>query len=136
MREDSAIPLIARILGSIVFILAGWARSDAGAGIATMMAKEGLPLPLAAGILADVVELGGGLLLLFGLFTRPAAVVLALWCIATALVAHTDWSKPGNKVNFMKNFAMSGGYVAMAGLGAGAISLDAMLRRRRVIVRA
>jgi uncharacterized membrane protein YphA (DoxX/SURF4 family) len=38
-------------------------------------------------MLAFVVELGGGLAILFGLFTRPVGLVLAIWCVATALIA-------------------------------------------------
>jgi putative oxidoreductase len=136
VRQSSVAALLARILGSAIFILSGWAKVMAGAGVAGSMAKHGLPYPMLAAIVADIVELGGGVLLLVGLFTRPAAVVLAVWCVATALVAHADWSNPANKVNFMKNMAMTGGYIAIATLGAGELSLDAMLRRRRVVVRA
>jgi putative oxidoreductase len=136
MRQGSLPALLARIFGSAVFIVFGWAKVMAGAGLAGSMAKHDLPFPMLAAIVTDVVELGGGLLLLFGLFTRPAAGVLAVWCVATALVAHADWSNPANKVNFLKNMAMTGGYIAIATLGAGELSLDAMLRRRRVVVRA
>lgn len=136
MQDQRLVPLLARILGSAIFIIFGWAKVTMGAGIAGSMAKAGLPLPLAAGIVADIVELGGGLLLLFGLLTRPVAVVLALYCVATALIAHTAWASAANQINFMKNMAMAGGYLAIAGLGAGEISLDAMLRRRGVVVRA
>ena len=34
--------------------------------------------------------MGGGLALLFGLFTRPVGLVLAIWCVATALIAHPN----------------------------------------------
>ncbi len=136
MRQGGLAPLLARIFGSAIFILSGWAKVMAGAGLAGSMAKHGLPFPMLAAIVADVVELGGGVLLLVGLFTRPVAGVLAIWCVATALVAHTDWSHAANKVNFLKNMAMTGGYIAIATLGAGELSLDAMLRRRRIVVRA
>jgi len=34
------------------------------------------------------VEVGGGILLLLDLLTRPVGLILGLWCIATALAAH------------------------------------------------
>jgi hypothetical protein len=37
-------------------------------------------------ILAVVVELGGVLAILLGLFTRPVGLVLAVWCLATRRV--------------------------------------------------
>ncbi len=137
MQDQRLVPLVARVLGSAaIFVMFGWGKLIGGAATVAYMAKDGLPVPLLAAIVTTVVELGGGVLLLLGLFTRPAALVLMLWCFATALVVHTDWSNPANKINFMKNFAMAGGYVAIAAIGAGEISLDAMLRRRRVVVRA
>ena len=78
-----------------------------------------------------VVELGGGLAILLGLFTRPVALGLAAWCIATALVAHTDFSNHENEINFFKNFAIAGGFFYVATFGPGRFSLDAWLCRRR-----
>jgi hypothetical protein len=82
--------------------------------------------------LAIVVELGGCLLILFGLFTRPAAVALGVWCVATAVVAHSNWVDLNMKIHFLKNLAMAGGFVYLAAFGAGAYSLDAVLSHRRV----
>jgi putative oxidoreductase len=76
------------------------------------------------------VELGGGLAILFGLFTRPAGAVLAVWCIATALVAHTHFADRNMQIHFMKNTAMAGGFLYVAVFGAGAWSLDALWRGR------
>jgi putative oxidoreductase len=56
-----------------------------------MFAKQGLPLVPAAWLLAVVVELGGGVLIFLGLFTRPVALVLAVWCVATALIPMPIW---------------------------------------------
>jgi putative oxidoreductase len=132
MSNDQApAQLIGRVLMSVIFILGGYGKLTASAATTTMMAKHGLPAPALATIVAIVIELGGGLLLLFGLFTRPVGVVLGLWCIATALIAHTDFADPNMKINFLKNLAMAGGFAYVAAFGAGAISLDAMLHRRR-----
>ncbi|HVC53210.1 MAG TPA: DoxX family protein [Stellaceae bacterium] len=81
--------------------------------------------------MAVVVELGGGLALLFGVLTRPTGLVLALWCVATALIAHSNFAQRGQETNFLKNLAMAGGLRYVTAVGAGAWSLDAWRIRRR-----
>ena len=49
MQDQRLVPLLARILGSAIFIDFGWAKVTMGAGIAGSMAKAGLPLPAAGG---------------------------------------------------------------------------------------
>lgn len=129
----SPVLLLGRVLGSAIFISGGWAKLTAMAATVGYFDKIGLPLPQVAFAVAVAVELGGGLLLLLGLFTRPVAVVLAVFCVATALIAHTNLADRMQEINFMKNMAMTGGYLAFAVAGAGAFSLDAMLRRRAVV---
>lgn len=129
----SPILLLGRILGSAIFISGGWAKLMAMSATVGYFTKIGLPLPQVAFAVAVAVELGGGLLLLLGLFTRPVAVLLAVFCVATALIAHSNLSDRVQEINFMKNLAMTGGYLAFAVVGAGAFSLDAMLRRRTMV---
>src|SRR5690348_14696833 len=95
--------LVARILMSALFLIGGWGKLMAAAATQAGFAKRGLPLPEAARLLAVVVELGGGLAILFGLFTRFAAYVLAIWCVATALIAHTHLADRVQEIMFFKN---------------------------------
>jgi putative oxidoreductase len=44
--------------------------------------------------------------------------------VASALVAHTDFADQMQMINFLKNLAMAGGFLALAVEGAGSISLD------------
>jgi putative oxidoreductase len=122
--------LLGRILMSAIFILAGVAKIGAPAATQSMMAKYGLPMPMLAYLVTVVVEFGGGLALLLGVATRPVAVLLGLWCIATGLVAHTHFGDPNMRAHFMKNVAMAGGFAYVWAFGAGAYSLDAWLNRR------
>lgn len=130
---NDPILLLGRVLGSAIFVLAGWSKLMAAAATKAHFAELGVPLPELAYYVAVAVELGGGLLLLFGLLTRPVAVVLAVFCVATALLAHTDLANTAQFNNFMKNMAMTGGYLAFAVAGAGRFSLDALLGRRRTV---
>ena len=130
MIMNDAVMLLGRLLMSVIFILGGAAKLLAGTAAQAYMAKLGLPVPVLAWLVAVVIELGGGLALLVGLATRPVAVVLGLWCIATALVAHSNLADNAMRIQFLKNMAMAGGFAYVALFGAGAFSLDARRRRR------
>jgi putative oxidoreductase len=133
---DNAVTLIGRVLMCLLFITGGWGKLMGAAATQAMFAKQGLPMVEAAWVLAVVVELGGGLLILFGLFTRLAGFILAAWCIATALVAHTNLAERAQEIQFFKNMGLAGGFLFVATLGAGAWSLDAWRARRRGLVTA
>jgi putative oxidoreductase len=131
---QNAILLLGRVLASAIFVWAGWGKLMAPAATQAMLAGHGLPLVQVAWALSVAVELGGGLAILFGGFTRFAAIVLAAWCIATALIAHTNFADRNMEINFMKNVAMAGGFLYVFAFGAGAWSLDGAMRRRPVPV--
>ena len=130
---ENGVVLLGRLLLSAIFISGGWSKLIGAAGTQAYFAQLGLPLPVVAWAIAVVVELGGGLAILFGLFTRFVGVVMAIWCIATALAAHTNFSDRAQEINFFKNMAMSGGFLYVAVLGAGAWSLDAWWFGRRPV---
>ena len=123
-RMTDGLLLLARILMSVIFILSGLLKLGTAAATQALLAKLGLPLPILAWLIAVVVELGGGLALLFGLATRQVAIVLALWCVTTALVAHSNFADRQMQVHFMKNLVMAGGFLYVFAYGAGALSVD------------
>lgn len=129
-RMTSGILLTARILMSVIFILSGLLKLVTAATTQALLTKMGLPLPYVGWVIAVVVELGGGIALLFSLATRQVAIVLAAWCVATALVAHSNFADRQMQVHFMKNLVMTGGFLYVAMFGAGSFSLDALRRRR------
>jgi putative oxidoreductase len=132
MREsENAATLIGRVLLSLLFILGGWGKLLGPAATQAMLAGHNLPMIQAAWVLAVAVELGGGLAILFGLLSRPVGLVLAGWCVATALIAHTNLADRAQEIQFFKNMAMTGGFLYVAAFGAGAWSLDAWLARHR-----
>ncbi|HEX4511655.1 MAG TPA: DoxX family protein [Burkholderiaceae bacterium] len=124
-----AVLVLGRLLMAFIFIAAGFAKLMAPAATQALMAKYGLPVPVAAYAVTVIVELGGGLLLLFGFMTRPVALVLGVWCIATALVAHANFADPNMRAHFTKNVAIAGGFLYVWAMGAGAYSIDAWRRR-------
>src|SRR5580693_4055902 len=137
MQEaESAATALGRVLMCLLFVLDGWGKLLGAAATQALFTKLNLPMPEAAWLIAVVVELGGGLLILFGLFTRPVALILAVWCVVTALIAHTNFADRGQEINFLKNMAMAGGFLYVTAFGAGRWSLDAWRSRRRVAMAA
>jgi len=122
---NSAILLVARILLAIIFVLAGFGKLTDISGTAAYFGMYNLPAPAAVAVVSGLVELLGGLAILIGFQTRAASWVLAVFCIATALVAHRDWADMNQMIHFQKNLAMAGGFLVLAVHGAGALSVDA-----------
>ncbi len=112
--------LAARLLIAPLFIVFGFEKITGYAGSVGYMEAYGLPgvlLPLAI-----AAELGGGLAILLGIFSRWAALALAGFCIVTALIFHTAWSGDGGQaqfINFMKNLALAGGLLLLFANGPG-----------------
>lgn len=121
---NALILLVARILLAIIFILSGFGKLSNIAGTAQYFAHDNLPAPTILAVIVGLLELIGGLCVLFGFKTRIASWVLGVWCIATALVAHTNFVDMNQMINFQKNLAMCGGFLALAAIGAGAWSID------------
>lgn len=80
------------------------------------------------GFMAAASEFGGGLLLLLGLFTRPASAFMA-FTMLMATFQHLHKLDPwGTVSNPLRLFTV---FVALVFLGAGKYSLDAWLARRK-----
>lgn len=127
--SENLATLLGRILMCLLFVLGGWGKLLGAAATQAMFAKQGLPMVEAAWLLAVIVELVGGLCILFGLFVRPVAFVCAVWCVATALIAHTNFADRIQEIQFLKNMGLTGGFLYIAAFGAGAWSLDAWRTR-------
>lgn len=125
MASRDGAALFGRLLLALIFVLSGLQKLSSFGGTVGFMEAEGLPLPALAAIIAIVVECVGGILLVAGYQTRAVGIVLAVWCIATALVAHRDFSDQNQMIHFLKNVAMAGGFLQLFAFGAGRWSLDA-----------
>ena len=64
--------------------------------------------------------------LLVGFMTRPVALALAAFSIVTAVLYHLPVNEM-QQVMFLKNLAMTGGYLLLVVHGAGALSVDRRL---------
>lgn len=114
--------IIARIMLSHLFLIAGWQKISSYEGTQGYMESAGVPgmlLPLVI-----LLELGAGLAIIIGWQTKLAAAALALFTIASAVLFHHNFSDQIQTIMFMKNIAISGGLMLLVVYGAGACSLD------------
>ncbi|MFA0810373.1 DoxX family protein [Microbulbifer epialgicus] len=120
--------LVGRVLMSLLFIFAGWNKIGGYKMTEAFMVSMGLPALLLP--LVIVVELIGGLAVLLGFFTRCAALILFLFCLASAWMVHLVPGDPNEMTSFMKNITIAGGFLILACAGAGRFSLDHWVRKK------
>src|ERR1700735_4552949 len=102
-RWAGPLGLLARAMLSYIFIVEGIGKIAGYAGVTDYMQAHGVDgrlLPLVI-----LTELGGGLLVLFGLKTRWAAMALGGFCLLTALLFHLGADQT---IHLQKNIAMAG----------------------------
>ena len=75
-------------------------------------------------------EIVGGLFILLGFLTQLTAVAFAGFSIVSALLFHFQLDDQMQFLMFYKNIAMAGGFLALASVGAGKISLDQLVLKR------
>ena len=114
--------VIARISISTLFLLNGIFKINNYEGTVGWMESFGLP-----GILiipAIILEIIGPILIIIGFQTRIAAGALSLFCIATAIIFHNEFSDQMQLNAFLKNIALAGGFLFLVVNGAKGYCLD------------
>jgi len=121
--------LIGRILFAAVFILAGFGKITNFAGTVAYMTSAGLPFANILAIIAIIIEIGAGLLIVFGFLTRLSALLILLFTLDVTFGIHHFWTYPpveaqSQFINFMKNLAIIGGALYIICFGPGKFSID------------
>ena len=117
--------LVGRIFISLVFLLSGFNKIGNYEGTIDWMESFGMP-----GIFlipAIILEVGAPILIIIGYKVKISAALLSLFCIATAVIFHNDFSNQMQFISFMKNIALAGGFLFLVINGAKEFSLDKKL---------
>ncbi|MDR3465075.1 MAG: DoxX family protein [Xanthobacteraceae bacterium] len=130
MREDFTL-CVSRLLLAAIFLHEGTFLVMNFAGAAAAMAKLGVPAPLLAATAA--LQLAAGLAIALGWQMRLGAAVLGLFCLATAVLFHTNFAVRNELLHFEKDLAIAGGLFALMIRGAGSWSVDGLLRATRPV---
>jgi putative oxidoreductase len=123
--SDDVGKLVLRLLLAILLLFHGVSKLIGGVGfVAGMLAKFGLPSAIA--YLAYVGEVAAPLLILVGLFTRAAALIVVINMLAAFLLVHTSQffslSDTGGWALELQGMYL-GSAVVVALLGAGRYSI-------------
>ena len=129
---DDAVILAARLLLATLFLIFGWRKLTDYSGTVSRMVQDGARFPVLATPVAILMELPVAFAVAVGAFTRPSAVLLVLYTLGAALIAHHYWTMTGTKKidsmeSFYKNLSIMGGFLLLYITGAGKYSIDAML---------
>ena len=114
--------LVARILISALFLLNGVFKISNYDGTVGWM--EGFGIPGILIIPAIILEIVGPILIILGYKAKIAAGFLSLFCIATAVIFHNDFSDQMQLGSFLKNVALAGGFLFIFVNGTKNFSLD------------
>ncbi len=114
--------LVARILISALFLLNGIFKISNYDGTVGWM--EGFGIPGILIIPAIILEVVGPILIILGYKAKIAAGLLSLFCIATAVIFHNDFSDQMQLGSFLKNIALAGGFLFIFINGTKDLSLD------------
>lgn len=122
-------PLVGRILLGLIFVMSGFGKVTGFEGTVGYIASKGLPMPQVAAAIGAIVELGGGLLLIFGWKTRLTAAVLFVFTAVAGALFHNFWAVPaeqaqGQMIHFMKNLSIMGGMLYVVVYGSGPLAVD------------
>ena len=114
--------LLARILISALFLLNGIFKFSNYDGTVEWM--EGFGVPGILLIPTIILEIVGPILIILGYKAKIAAGFLSLFCIATAVIFHNDFSDQMQLGSFLKNIALAGGFLFIFINGTKDFSLD------------
>ena len=114
--------LVGRILISALFLLNGVFKISNYDGRVGWM--EGFGIPGILIIPAIILEIVGPISIILGYKAKIAAGLLSLFCIATAVIFHNDFSDQMQLGSFLKNIALAGGFLFIFINGTKDFSLD------------
>ena len=122
---SNIVDLVGRVFISLVFLLSGINKIGNYEGTIEWMESIGIP-----GIFlipAIILEIIAPILIIVGYKVKISATLLSIFCIATAIIFHNDFSHQMQFISFMKNIALAGGFLFIVVNGAKDFSLDKKL---------
>ena len=85
----------ARLLLATLFLIFGWRKVRDYSGTVAQMVQLGLPMPTVPTVISIIMELPVAFAIAIGVFTRPAAALMALYALGTAFIGHRYWTVKG-----------------------------------------
>ena len=116
------IDLVGRILISALFLISAYNKIFSIDGSMSWMEGFGIPGFLLYPVI--VLEIILPLCIVIGYKARVAASLLAIFCLTTAFIFHLDFTDPMQKISFLKNMGLAGGFLFILVNGTKDWSID------------
>ena len=125
---NNILDLTGRVLISLIFLLSGINKIGNYEGTVGWM--ESLGVPGIFLIPAIILEIGAPILIMIGYKVKVSAALLSIFCIATAVIFHNNFSDQMQFISFMKNIALAGSFLFLVVNETKDFSLDKKLNSR------
>lgn len=135
-KSDDLILLLGRVALGAIFVKSGLQKLLALSAFAASLAGRGVPQSSVWAVIGATVEFVGGILIVTGLRTREASLLMILFVIVATGISHRYWefadaARRAQESQFFKNLSIIGGFLLLFVCGSGRFSLDSLLRRRK-----
>src|SRR2546426_7147338 len=129
-RRD-VILLLGRIALGAIFVKSGLQKLMALSAFAASLASRGVPQSSVWAVIGATVEFVGGILIVTGLRTREASLLMILFVIVATGISHRYWefadaARRLQESQFFKNLSIIGGFALLFATGSGRFGLDAL----------
>lgn len=131
--SQDAILLAGRIALGAIFVKSGFQKLLALGAFAASLAGRGVPQSMFWAVVGATVEFVGGILIVTGLKTRYASLLMILFVIVATGISHRYWeyteaaARRLQESQFFKNLSIIGGFILLFATGPGRFSLDGWL---------
>jgi putative oxidoreductase len=128
------VPLLGRILFSVIFISSGLKHFSSGT--IQYGAAAGVPAASFFVPVAGIIAIAGALSILLGYKAKWGAWLLVIFLFPVSFMMHAYWNIQDpmqhqiQHIMFLKNMSMLGGALILTYFGSGPISLDAMIKSK------
>ncbi len=127
---ETMTPVVGRLTLAAFFLVPAWLKISGFSATAELIALKGVPAARFMLVVAILVEAVAGAMLALGYKTRMAALTLFAYVLVINIVMHDYWEVRDSLDAayelqlFVKNLAIAGALLLLAGLGPGPLSLD------------
>ena len=135
-RSDDWILLAGRVALGAIFVKSGLQKLMTLSAFAASLANRGVPQSSMWAVIGATVEFVGGILIVSGLRTREASLLMILFVVVATGISHRYWefadaARRAQESQFFKNLSIIGGFLLLFVTGPGRYGLDTYLRRRK-----
>jgi len=123
----NAVPIVGRVLFSILFIYNGWNHFAQYSGLVEYASSMGAPLPSVTVPLTGLMLILGGLSILTGYYHQIGSWLLAIFLILAAFIMHPFWGiedpmmASNERLQFLKDLSLGGAAILVSLLSSAQI---------------